>query len=259
MPSESVFCHHALAIAKDVQRASFPRHPPEIPGVTCRTVYRPAQSVGGDYYDFLQLADGRWGIAIGDVSGKGVGAALVMASLQASLRTQALHTKQPIEAIMANLNETICEFAPEQFFASLFYGEYQPATRILNYVNAGHDAPIVVRRKRAEEEVMLLKATCVPIGAISGSKYTVTSFQFECGDVLVACTDGVTDSESVEGKLFGQDRLEHVLRRSRLDDPQHTLDDIIRELTSHSAGHSQMDDITILVMQVGTYGRETTT
>lgn len=138
--------HYELQLASEVQKASFPQQSPAIPGLTCASFYEPARTVGGDYYDFLPLRDGAWGIAIGDVSGKGVGAALVMASLQASLRAQTLYARSKIEALMINVNNLVYKSSPEHFFASLFYAEYQPASRILKYVNAGHNPPIVLLR-----------------------------------------------------------------------------------------------------------------
>jgi sigma-B regulation protein RsbU (phosphoserine phosphatase) len=247
---EFSFFHRELAIASDVQRASFPRHFPEIQGLTCKSFYMPAHKVGGDYYDFLQLQDNALGIAIGDVSGKGVAAALVMANLQASLRAQALHAHTDIETIMANLNHLVYEFSPPQFFASLFYGEYHPTTRVMNYVNAGHDAPLVLRQNHDRRELLPLNSACVPVGALRESRYTATSFQFDAGDVLVAYTDGVTESMNPDSSPFGQQRLERLLYGCTTDDPEEILQRILEELSDHSAGRAQMDDITIVVMRV---------
>jgi len=246
---DSVFFRRDLEIARDVQRASFPQQTPAIPGLTCASFYQPAHIVGGDYYDFLPLADGTWGIAIGDVSGKGIGAALVMASLQASLRAQALHAPTGIETVMRNVNQLVCESSPEHFFASLFYGEYQPATRILNYVNAGHNPPIVLRRNDDGCEILLLKPGGVPVGALEGSQYTCKTFQLEIGDVLVAYTDGITESENSVGDPFGQEGLEKTLCSCADRDPQESLQHILNELAAYSAGRSQRDDITLVVMQ----------
>jgi sigma-B regulation protein RsbU (phosphoserine phosphatase) len=219
-------------------------------GLTFKSFYMPAHKVGGDYYDFLRLRDNAWGIAIGDVSGKGVAAALVMANLQASLRAQTLHGDTDIETLMANLNHLVYESSPAQFFASLFYGEYHPTTRIMNYVNAGHDAPLVLRRNSGRRELLPLHSACIPVGALSESRYTATSFQFNAGDVLVAYTDGVTESVNPDSSPFGQQRLKRLLYGSNTDDPEEILQGILEELSSHSAGRPQMDDITIVVMQV---------
>ena len=129
--------------AKDVQQAFFPPRNLSIPCISCETFYQPAYGIGGDYYDFISLPNGRWGIAIGDVSGKGIGAALLMASLQASLRAQALHPHLDLSTLIGDVNRLVHDSSPDHFFASLFYAEYEPSTRILRYVNAGHNPPLV--------------------------------------------------------------------------------------------------------------------
>jgi len=134
-----------LETAKDIQNALFPSQSFSIPCLSCEVFYQPARGIGGDYYDFLSLSAGRWGIAIGDVSGKGIGAALLMASLQASLRAQALHPHLELSAIIGGVNHLVHESSPTGVFASLFYAEYEPSSRRLQYVNAGHNPPIIVR------------------------------------------------------------------------------------------------------------------
>ncbi len=159
-----VTLHRDLAIAREVQRASFPQQPPAIPGLKCASFYRPARSIGGDYYDFLALPKGTWGIAVGDVSGKGIGAALVMANLQGSLRTQVL-CGSDIETLITDVNRLVWESSPQHFFVTLFYAEYRPQSRVLRYVNAGHNAPIVVRRDRDGYSLLPLKPEFAPVGA----------------------------------------------------------------------------------------------
>src|SRR5258708_6358044 len=149
--------------AKDVQQAFFPPQSLSIPCLSCETFYQPAHGIGGDYYDFLSLQGGRWGIAIGDVSGKGIGAALLMASLQASLRAQALHPHLNLSALIGDVNRLVYESSPSHFFASLFYAEYEPATRVLKYVNAGHNPPIVVRPSTGSSNLFFLQSMRMPI------------------------------------------------------------------------------------------------
>ena len=242
--------HRELALASDVQRASFPRDLLGIQGLTFKSFYLPAHKVSGDYYDFLRLQDNACGFAIGDVSGKGIAVALVMANLQASLRAQALHAHTDIETLMTNLNHLVYESSPAQFFASLFYGEYHPTTRVMNYVNAGHDAPLVLRRNQDRRELLPLTSACVPVGALRESRYTATSFQFDAGDVLVAYTDGVTESMNPDSSPFGQQRLERLLCDCNTDNPEEILQRILEELSDHSAGCAQTDDITIVVLRV---------
>ena len=201
--------------AKDVQQAFFPPRNLSIPCISCETFYQPAYGIGGDYYDFISLPNGRWGIAIGDVSGKGIGAALLMASLQASLRAQALHPHLDLSTLIGDVNRLVHESSPDHFFASLFYAEYEPSTRILKYVNAGHNPPVVVRPRGESCELHHLQSTEIPVGISPNSEFPATTFQLEVGDVLVAYTDGITEAENGEGELWGMQRLENLLRSAR--------------------------------------------
>jgi sigma-B regulation protein RsbU (phosphoserine phosphatase) len=247
---DSEFLHRDLEIAKKVQKASFPQEPPAISGLQFASFYQPAHGVGGDYYDFLPLEDGALGVAIGDVSGKGIGAALLMASLQASLRTQALRPRSKIETLMKNINRLLRESSPAEFFASLFYGEYQPASHLLIYVNAGHNPPMVVRRSHDHYNLFTLHSGGAPVGALESSCYRSASFQLEPGDLLVAYTDGITESENPEGEPFGQHRLEQLLCSCDIQDPQHLLRTILDQLSAHSRRGAQADDMTLVVMRV---------
>lgn len=242
--------HRDLEIARNVQKASFPKKSPAIPGLQCATFYKPAHSIGGDYYDFLPLDDGTWGIAVGDVSGKGIGAALVMATLQASLRAQTLSPRPAIRKLMKNVNLLVRESSPAEFFASLFYAEYEPASRLLTYVNAGHNPPVVIRRSHGRCKVFSLQSGGVPVGALDESQYDSDKFQLEPGDILVAYTDGLTESENPGGRAFGQERLKTILCSCTAEQSQEILQHILRELSAHSAGGPQEDDLTLVVMRV---------
>jgi sigma-B regulation protein RsbU (phosphoserine phosphatase) len=244
--------HRDLEIARKVQKASFPQKSPAIPGLQCATFYRPARSIGGDYYDFLPLDDGTWGIAVGDGSGKGIGAALVMATLQASLRAQTLSPRPAIRTLMKNVNLVVRESSPAEFFASLFYAEYEPATRLLTYVNAGHNPPVVARRSYGRCKILSLHSGGVPVGALDDSHYDSDTFQLEPGDTMIAYTDGLTESETPGGRAFGQERLKRILCSCTAEQPEEILQHILRELSAHSAGSPQVDDLTLVVMRVET-------
>jgi serine phosphatase RsbU (regulator of sigma subunit)/DNA-binding transcriptional regulator YhcF (GntR family) len=235
--------------AKDVQQAFFPPQSFSIPCLSCETFYQPAHEIGGDYYDFLSLPGGRWGIAIGDVSGKGIGAALIMASLQASLRAQALHPHTDLSTLIADVNRLVFGSSPTNFFASLFYAEYEPATRVLNYVNAGHNPPVVVRFRNGSCEVFQLMSEAMPVGVAAEARFDSTSFQLEIGDLLVACTDGVTEAENPKGELWGQNALETVLRSCSGTAPELVIERILQEISTFS-GNKQRDDVTLVVMSV---------
>ena len=238
--------------AKDVQQAFFPPRNLSIPCISCETFYQPAYGIGGDYYDFISLPNGRWGIAIGDVSGKGIGAALLMASLQASLRAQALHPHLDLSTLIGDVNRLVHESSPDHFFASLFYAEYEPSTRILKYVNAGHNSPLVVRPRGESCELHHLQSTEIPVGISPNSEFPATTFQLEVGDVLVAYTDGITEAENGEGELWGMQRLENLLRSCSClgATPERIIEGILDEVSAFAKDQRQRDDVTLIVMNV---------
>lgn len=242
--------HKDLEGAKDVQRAFFPPENLSIPGLSSETFYRPAHGIGGDYYDFLCLQSGRWGIAIGDVSGKGIGAALLMASLQASLRAHALHSPLDLSTLIGDVNRLVYESSPTHFFASLFYAEYEPSTRALKFVNAGHNPPIIVRRLNQSVELFYLKAANPPVGVSVDLQFAASTFQLETDDVLVAYTDGITEAENSDGELWGQERLENLLYSCGGSTAEQIIKCILGQVSAFADGQPQRDDMTLVVMRV---------
>ena len=236
--------------AKDVQQAFFPPHSFSIPCLACETFYQPARGIGGDYYDFLSLPEGRWGIAIGDVSGKGIGAALLMASLQASLRAQALHSHLELGTLIRDVNRLVHESSPTQYFASLFYAEYEPATRLLNYVNAGHHPPIVVRPGKESYELFQLGAEGMPVGIFAEARFEASRFQLMIGDILVAYTDGITEAANRSGEQWGLERLEQLLRSCGGMTSAEIVTRILESVSDFAEGEPQRDDVTLVVMNV---------
>lgn len=237
--------------AKDVQRAFFPPPTLSIPCLSCEAFYQPAHDIGGDCYDFLSLQGERWGIAIGDVSGKGIGAALIMASLQGSLRAQALHPHSDLSALMTDVNQLVYGSSPIHYFASLFYAEYQPATRVLRYVNAGHNPPIVLRLRDGRCEIFHLHAGGKPVGIFSDAQFITATFQLQIGDVLIAYTDGITEVQDRKGELWGQERFERLLSSCGCRQPKELMDRILGEVSAYTGGQPQRDDMTLVVMKVG--------
>ena len=236
--------------AKDVQQAFFPPQSFSIPCLSCETFYQPARGIGGDYYDFLSLPEGRWGIAIGDVSGKGIGAALLMASLQASLRAQALHTHLELSTLIGDVNRLVYESSPTQYFASLFYAEYEPATRVLNYVNAGHNPPIVVRPGKESSALFPLSAEGMPVGIFAEARFDASRFQLMIGDILVAYTDGITEAANPAGEQWGLERLERLLRSCGGMTSGEIVTRVLEVVSGFAEGESQRDDVTLVVMNV---------
>ena len=239
-----------LEDAKEVHKAFFPEEDLFIPGLTCETFYKPLRCIGGDYYDLIALRNDCWGIAIGDVCGKGIGAALLMASLQASLRAQAMYPYSDLCTLIADVNRLIGAASPKHLYASLFYAEYKAATRVLRYVNAGHNAPMVARWSQNHCEVFYLESSAAPIGLFENSQFTSEVFQLEAGDVLVAYTDGITDMENPKREPWGQERLEILLRTCRGCTPAEMLRRILDEILAFAKDRSQRDDMTLMVVAV---------
>lgn len=239
-----------LERAREVHKSFFPDQELSIPGLVCESFYKPVHSIGGDYYDFLPLKDDCWGIAIGDVCGKGIGAALLMASLQASLRAQAMHAHSDLSSLIDGVERLIFAAAPKHLCASLFYSEYDPVARVLSYVNAGHNAPVLLRWKDNECKIFTLESTGPPLGLLEGSQFTSQALQLETGDVLVMYTDGMTEAESPGGESWGQERLKLVLRDYRHCSPAQILTRIVDEVLAFTKGTAQGDDMTLVVVGV---------
>jgi serine phosphatase RsbU (regulator of sigma subunit) len=238
-----------LENARDVQEAFFPPTL-AIPGLCCKTFYKPLQSIGGDYYDLLQLWGDRWGIAIGDVSGKGIGAALLMASLQASLRSRALHAHSDLAELIGDVDQLVYAASPDHLFASRFYAEYDTGTRMLHYVNAGHNSPIVARWKDGQCKLSRLKPGGNPIGMLEGSKFAASEIRLEPDDMVVAYTDGITEAENAQGEQWGCRRLENLLRTRRDGNPEGMIRCILDEVQEFTNGGAQRDDVTLMVIRV---------
>ena len=239
-----------LEDAKRVQQAFFPPQTISIPCISSETFYQPARGIGGDYYDLLALQRGRWGIAIGDVSGKGIGAALIMASLQASLKFQALQPHLKLSTLIGDVNRLVYGSSPTNIFATLFYAEYEPAKRLLNYVNAGHNPPLILRPKNGSCEIFQLPSTGIPLGISTDSQFASTTFQFEIDDVLIAYTDGITEAENRQHELWGQQRLEALLKSCSRKTAKEIINAILDQVSTFANGQPQRDDVTLLVMRV---------
>ena len=236
-----------LERAREVHKSFFPEEELSIPGLVCEGFNKAVHSIGGDYYAFLPLKDDCWGIAIGDVCGKGIGAALLMASLQASLRAQAMHAHSDLSNLIDGVERLILAASPRHLYASL---EYDPVTRVLSYVNAGHNAPIVLRWKDNECNIFTLESTGPPLGLLEGSQFTSQALQLETDDVLVMYTDGMTEAESPGGESWGQERLKIVLRDCRHCSPAQILTRIVDGVLAFTKGTAQGDDMTLVVVGV---------
>jgi len=237
-----------LEIAREVQEDLFPQKLPVVPGLEYWGQCRPAREVGGDYYDYLELPHGRFGIAIGDVSGKGVGAALMMASLEASLRALASVVDDPAELI-ERVSTLVYEASSANRYATLFYAQYDPGSRCLSYVNAGHNPPVVLRSCGGSIQVFRLEAGGPVIGLVRHG-YERGVFAHEPGDLLVLFTDGVSESMNVRYEEWGEERMIECAKMCYGLPAAEGLRRILSAAQAFAAGASQHDDMTLVVLRV---------
>ena len=236
-----------LEIAREVQEHLFPQRLPSVPGLDYCGRCRPAREVGGDYYDFLELPKGRLGIAIGDVSGKGIGAALMMANLEASLRGQA-SVGNDLAELIKRVNDLVYGASPANSYATLFYGEYDPSSRHLSYVNAGHNPPVVVRKSAAAYQFFRLETGGPVVGLIQQS-YQQESFPLESGDLVVLFTDGVSEAMNSRDEEWGEERLIEFAKSCYGLPAVEVMTRILAAAHAFAAG-SQYDDMTLVVLRI---------
>jgi serine phosphatase RsbU (regulator of sigma subunit) len=232
-----------LEIAKRVQARLFPQTLPQLKTFEYAGICIQAREVGGDYYDFLNLGRERFGLVIGDISGKGIGAALLMANLQANLRSQSAIALEQPQRFLRSVNQLFYENTTESAYATLFFAEYDDTTRRLRYVNCGHYSPFLLRSDNTLER---LDSTCTVLGLFQEWDCSIDECQLCPGDTLALYTDGVTESFNDSGDEFGEQRLIEALRRNRECSSQALLTAIIDEVRGFSP-REQHDDITLIV------------
>jgi len=232
-----------LEIAKQVQARLFPQTLPPLKSLDYAGTCIQARAVGGDYYDFLCLGQDRLGFVIGDIAGKGIAAALLMANLQANLRSQsAIAVDQPAR-FLRSVNQLFCENTTDGAFATLFFAEYDDRSRTLRYVNCGHLPALLFRHDNTLDH---LDATCTVLGIFKNWDCAVGERQLFPGDLLALYTDGITESFNEAREEFGEQRLVKALRRCRDRSPCDILAFVVDEVQQFSA-HEQHDDITLIV------------
>jgi len=235
-----------LEIAREVQERLFPQTFPRIPGVDCWGYCRPARGVGGDYYDFIELPDGRLGVAIGDVSGKGIAAALLMASLQASLRGQTMAGIGDLATLMLNVNKLVYDASQSNRYATFFYAEFDPKTKLLSYVNAGHNPPVILRGS----QIIRLEACGPVVGLLPEVGYTMDSCQLQPGDIFVGYTDGISEAMNEQDEEWEEDRFIAAARAVAQEGSKALVEGIFRRADAFTGAAKQYDDMTLLVMKL---------
>ena len=232
-----------LDIAKQVQARLFPQDLPVLKTLEYAGICQQARQVGGDYYDFLATGRERLCLIIGDVAGKGIGAALLMANLQANLRSQcALGFDEPAQ-LMQGINRLFCENTPENAYATFFFSEYNDQTGRLRYANCGHLPALVVR---AGGELERLESTATILGRFTCWECSIGETSLFAGDTLALYTDGVTEPGSADGEEFGEQRLLDCLKRHRNLSSSDMISATIDEVR-HYTPHEQQDDITLII------------
>ncbi|HJQ25549.1 MAG TPA: SpoIIE family protein phosphatase [Blastocatellia bacterium] len=269
---------HELEIATAVQRRLFPAAPPDLGSLDLAGICHPARGVGGDYYDFLLLDGDRVGIAVADVAGKGISAALLMSTVQASLRSQAPQVNGRLTDLVSAMNRLLHFSTDAASYATFFYAQYDPSRQLLTYVNAGHNPPLLVRAATvskahgatasrathggkpeptatADDEqrvVNISELTCGGpiIGAFENCRYEQEAITLQSGDILIAYTDGLSEAFNAAGEEFGEARLREIASTSAHLSAQELTDRIVSRVHEWSGETPQYDDLTLVVMKV---------
>lgn len=232
-----------LSFALEVQQALFPRFLPDKAGLEFAAVCIPARGISGDYYDVMQFPDGRLVFAIADISGKGISAAILMANLQALLRTLA-ETGNPPSEVCKRLNHHLHQVTDASKFATFFYGEWSTAEHRLRYVNAGHNTPILLGSMSGTQ----LAEGGFPLGMFARAEFQTGEVMLQSGDVLVLYSDGITEATSSGGEEFGEMRLQTEIEKNA-GKPLSEIQAAILEAVRSWAGDEPDDDMTLLMVR----------
>ena len=232
-----------LAVAQLIQQNFLPKQLPALEGWEVAAYYRPARAVGGDFYDFIELPHGRLGLVIGDVTDKGVPAAMVMAATRSVLRASAQRLIDPGN-VLARVNDNLCPDIPENMFVTCFYGVLDPASGHLRYANAGHNLPLV----RAGGESSELRARGMPLGLMPGMDYEERETTLAPGASVLLYSDGLVEAHDPAREMFGTDRVSELLARG--GDAPVVIGELLEALDGFTGGeHEQEDDITLVVVR----------
>ena len=236
-----------LELGRQIQADMQPRAPLQVGLTEVKGVSVPAREVGGDFFNYFQLDSGLVALLVGDVSGKGVGAALLMANIQASLRTR-FALGQGLSAIAEAIDRDIEANSPGPVYATLFIAIFDPATRMMRYVNAGHNPQFVLRADRPLE---MLSSTGLPVGMLAGHGYSEREVQLAPGDLLFFYTDGCVEMENETGDMFGSDRLESLVAAAARGSAEEVLTTVEGAIAAFRGGRDLFDDATMMAVTVG--------
>jgi sigma-B regulation protein RsbU (phosphoserine phosphatase) len=237
-----------LQMAREVQASLLPRETPQVPGWEFAARWQPARQVSGDYYDFVPVDGGRWGMVIADVSDKGMPAALFMALTRSTIRASMGSTASPAEGI-AHANRLLCADSVGGMFITLFYVLLDPATGEMTYVNAGHNPPLLRKGHTGRPEALIeLTRTGMALGVLEDTPFEQRTVQIDPGDSVFLYTDGVTDALNAQGQEFGEQRLLRLLDEHRHAAAGQMIDAIASALHRHVGETPRADDVTIVAV-----------
>lgn len=238
-----------LSAAREVQKRFLPRGVPKVPGFHFVAHYDPCRNVGGDLYDFIPLDARRIGVVIGDVAGKGFAAALVMAWVTSQLRVAAHQEMRPAD-VVARINYSLNEARQDDVFVTLFYGVLDRLSMKLNFCNAGHMPPLV-RRVQGDRLETIEDGTGLPVGLVPEAQFEEGQINLQKGDTVLLFSDGVTEAQNADGRMFGMDRLVQSVSEGSAK-ASDMVSDLLRELRGFVGQQPQSDDITIVALGAGT-------
>jgi serine phosphatase RsbU (regulator of sigma subunit) len=237
--------HHELQLAREIQQRFQPTSAPPVPGYELQGISFPCYEIGGDYYDFIKRDDGRLVIALGDVSGKGTAAALLMSSLHAAVHAQASSNNSLVDTI-STVNRYLAANIPTNRFVTLFYAELDPQTGALSFLNAGHNPPLIIHAAGTMEQ---LGSGGLPLGIMPDAHFREGRTQLQHGDALVIYSDGVSEASNPQGEEFGTARLHDVVARHLESSAASLRDRIEAAITKFAQGTPAADDITLVIVK----------
>jgi sigma-B regulation protein RsbU (phosphoserine phosphatase) len=236
-----------LELSQIVQRALLPQQIPSIEGMDIAAFSRPAQIVSGDYFDFLQFNDGAHGVVIGDVSGKGMSAGMLMSSLQTAFHTLVPESDSPVK-VLERINRLYIHNINFTTFVTVLFGKIDPLTKVLTYANAGHNPAFLYHRNSRKSE--WLPPTGAAIGLMEKFSVQPKSVSLESGDILLFYTDGITEAFNPQRQQYGQERLAEIIQQNEAQPAENLISKILEALNDFVNGQSLGDDITLIVCKM---------
>lgn len=233
-----------LQLSQVIQRGLLPKQIPNLSGMNISAFSRPAQIVGGDYFDFVDFKDGTHGIVIADVSGHGVSAGMFMSSLQTAFHTLLPESDSPLTAL-ERINRLYVHNINFTTFVTIFLGKYDPKSRTLTYANAGHSSAYLYRLKTDEE--IWLRPTGPAVGLVERFEIHHEKVELQPGDIFILYTDGITEAANPDGVLWGEDQLANIIRQNANSSAEQIIQAVLKALGEHTKGAPLADDVTLVI------------